>query len=312
MGKEPLAGQEPTEDSDQTWLEQIARADPTFKNVTSQAARARGINIVGAELPQTVTADLIFELNEDTDLTDSLFSFLSGYRFAVVDFKGPNDPLDMPKLLLNVARTALFCAKNPQVSVRQVLNLLVCSRYPANILKEPAAQNIVGFHQPDPEKQPWLWLGRYVFQEIIIVVCRDLPIEERFFDWLLFMPADIKKWPVTVRQFLAAGRYDLVALSRNLHPKEFNEMKLEITLSDITANMTQRERKQYYKDLAALLRTELNELLVESPEDAREMISKVEPQQLADVLTDEQFEKLVQLRKLKKQAESEKNPIAEE
>lgn len=284
--------------------ELISRPDPTFKAITDRVARAVGLKIIGAELPQTLSADFVLEAPPEVKLENTLFEFLANYQYAVVDFKGQSDPLDIPKLQLSVARTALFSAKHPQVSVRQILNLLVSSRFPQEILKRE--KGVAGFRRS--KEQPWLWRGSFRFQEIAIVVCRDLPLEPRFYDWLAFVPSDNRRWPETIKMFLEEERFDLLTMMMRMHPKEFKAMQLDLNYKEILSQMDPKERERLDKDTLEFIKDELRERALKNPESFKDALSSVEPEkvvealtpdQLADALSDEQLEEILRRRRLK-------------
>lgn len=204
----------------------------------------------------------------------------------------------MPKLLNNVARTAMFCTKNPQVDVRQVVNLLVCSRYPQEVLRPQ--EGVAGFSRPDEQGQPWLWQARFAVQEIAIVVCRDLPLEAQFYDWLVFVPSDNKRWPETVKEFLRARRADLFDFARRLHPEEFEKMNLDIDYKKIFSELDPKKRHRLKKGFRNLVLSDLKNLAEDEPEDFEYILSSLKPEQLADALTDEQLEEILRRRQEKK------------
>lgn len=293
----------------------IARPDPTFKEITGSLAQAIGIKIRSAELPQSLYADFILEVPPEVNLDNTLFSFMANYQYAVVDFKGQNDPLDMTKLHNNVARTALFCAKNPQVDVRQVLNLLVCSRYPQEILRHE--KGVTGFKRPDAKGQPWLWLGKYAIQEVGIVVCRDLPIEPRFYEWLIFVPSDNKRWPETVQTFYDEKRYDLLATVLKMHPRGVKDMELKLDWDKIYREMDPIEKARLDAEWAEVIPDKLSEFATSNPEildrliakfgqsltpEQRAKLSRVlaggdKVEQLTNTLTEEQLEEILRRRR---------------
>jgi hypothetical protein len=113
------------------------RADPRFKLRTGQWVARLGIKAVATELPQLLSTDMLFDIPPEShpNLTDTLLEFLQDFRYAVTDFKGPKDNLDLDKYNLNMARTATFSTKVKETSdKRRVLNLIVSSRYPQEIL----------------------------------------------------------------------------------------------------------------------------------------------------------------------------------
>lgn len=300
----------------------VARADPTFKLVTSELAWQSGLRLTWAELPQSLTADFVLEVPPELKLDDTLFSFLAGYDYAVLDFKGQGDPLDEDKLLTNVARTALFCIKKP-ANVRRTLNLLVCSRYPQEILRP--VEGVAGFSRPDEQAMPWLWLGRYSVQEIAIVVCRDLPLEPRFYNWLAFAPADSEKWKALVRLALKEGRRDLIELMRRMRPKEVLELATVSYLKDLDPE----EEARINEGWGELFELILPKIAVEDPVLFKKLLGHIEAKQLAEAmgaeqlievmgaeqlteaigmeqlaatLTDEQLEEIMRRRRAKKEA----------
>jgi hypothetical protein len=64
------------------------------------------------------------------------------------------------------------------------------------------------------------------FQRVALVICRDLPVEKRFYNWLLFAPSDSKKWEAFVRQLHLEGEIELLDFAKKLRPKEFVMIKM--------------------------------------------------------------------------------------
>lgn len=142
--------------------ELFSRADPTFKRVTQQVAEEVGLRIIGAELPQALTADLILEIPANAKLEDTLFGFLHEYEYVVLDFKGQSDTLDISKFLINLARTALFCTKHPRTAPDKVLNLLVCARYPQELINQSRGSLV------NSADKIWLWRGSFFFKKTLL------------------------------------------------------------------------------------------------------------------------------------------------
>jgi hypothetical protein len=229
------------------------RADPTFKLITNRLAQEIGLKVIGAELPQTLTADLALEIPPELGarLKNSLFNFLEGYQYAIVEFKGQNDQFTLPKFLANLARTALFCLKHEEVAVKKVLNLYVCSQYPDGILGLANTPGEKGLFTNPPGRN-WLWHASFFFQEIMIVVCRDLPVEPIYYDWLVFAPADSKKWREFVKTAIREGRRDIIEILIRLRPKELRAMTINV--DEILEQLDPHEREQleaYYAELIA-------------------------------------------------------------
>lgn len=290
----------------------MSRADPTFKRVTGDLAEAVGIKLTSAELPQTTLADLVLEIPPSAKLDNTLFSFLTGFSYAVTDFKGQSDPLDLPKFQANQARTSAFCSRRPHVPVSQVLNLVVTSRYPQEFLKIANPDTKPPALEQVPEI-PWLWRASYFFQEIAIVVCRDLPLEPQYYEWLAFAPADSTSWRALIRLALRDDKRDLLELISNMRPKEFKAMSI-----DYLADVDPKERERLNQEWAEVLEEELPRLAAEAPAAFQKLIASVDlekvveaigieqlaeaigVEQLAETLTDEQMEEILRRRRASK------------
>ncbi len=279
------------------------RADPAFKLITSRVAQEADLKVIGAELHQTLTAALVLEIPSEASakLESSLFSFLIGYQYAIVEFKGQNDPFTLRKFLTNMARTALFCLKREEVEINKVLNLFVCSRYLQEILGLANAVPDRPSFTNSPE-QPWLWRASFFFQEVIIVVCRDLPIEPRFYDWLLFAPASTIKWWAFVRTAIQEGRRDLIEILIKLRPREVKDMVIDV--NELLSQLDPKERERLNNDWTEVLQEELPRMMVEEPENARKILSRLDLTKMVGFLSSEQVAQLRQLLAAKDQPDS--------
>lgn len=271
----------------------IARADPTFKKVTSELATQTGLRLTATELAQALLADMVLELanlSTSTTLENTLFSFLAGMQYAITDFKGQGDPLTLAKFHVNAARTSLFCSKHPEVPVQQVLNLIVSSRFPQDVLgifnKPGQPPTLV-----NPPGMSWLWRGSFPTQEVAIVVCRDLPLEPRFYNWLAFAPADSESWRNLVRLALKEGRRDLIDLFRSMRPKEFKAMATIDYLKDLDP----QERKRINMELSETISEDLTRLASEAPEAFQRAVAGVDLEKFLEALSPEQRAKFIRL-----------------
>jgi hypothetical protein len=268
------------------------RPDPRFKFWTEKLLKALGIKAVATDLPQLLSADMILEIPPESHakLESTLLAFLRSFRYAVMDFKGQGDNLNLDKFLLNVARTATFCTKvKPNEDKLHVLNLIVSSRLPEDLL---ALAN----RNPDhPEftntpERPWLWQGGTFYQNYIIVVCRDLPLEESYYDWLIFAPSDSDKWKNFAKMMLRENRTEILEELFRLHPKEMKPMIAD-HLEEMKQLDPQQRQKLYqdYRDLAETAVELLEEAWPENYQDfASRLLLKVAPEQVLATLTAEQ------------------------
>jgi hypothetical protein len=88
----------------------------------------------------------------------------------------------------------------------------------------------------DPNRE-WLWWSKVGYQKIAMVICRDLPIEKRFYKWLLFAPSNSNKWRDFVRQLRLEGETELLELAESLRPEDFNMAVLKRTAAEIWEEM---------------------------------------------------------------------------
>ena len=270
-----------------------SRADPTFKRITEYRAQSVGVRVIGADLPQIITADLVLEIPVQVRLEDTLFNFLVGFDYAVLDFKGQSDNLDMPKFQLNVGRTALFCSRHPQTPSSRVLNLIVSSRYPADFLKE------AGETLTNSAERPWLWRNQSFYQQVAIVVCRDLPLEPRYYEWLIFAPAGGNVWKEFVRLLIREEQSDLLDVVKKMRPKEFEAMRL-----DILSGYDPQEKKRLEEEYLQLLESDLVFMAEADPQRFERLFVKMQ-------LLKQQLDKLESLKEVTTSAPPAEIPLVE-
>lgn len=95
----------------------------------------------------------------------------------------------------NQVRTAIFflqaSSKETEADYSQYLNTYVLARLPKDFL-DNASQNGIVFTVDQETSR--LRRAKVGFQNIALIVYRDLSVERRFYRWLLFAPSDDKKW----------------------------------------------------------------------------------------------------------------------
>ncbi|MEI6043481.1 MAG: hypothetical protein WCS37_03710 [Chloroflexota bacterium] len=253
------------------------RPDPMFKAVTSEFVKESGIETIETEFPQTLRADMVLKVPEGLMLEETLFSFFR--RFNIVEFKGENNQLNIDGFLRNEARMILFYLYNKEATFENMLNLIVSSRFPQSFFDYMEARQC----KFEPEKdRPWLWRSRVGLQEVVVIVCRDLPLESRYYQWLLFAPSDSRKWKAFVRMLAREGNLTLLERLRKLRPQEYENMSLEI--KELLKEYTPEERKRYMKALAHGVAFEMPDIAREAPEELSEAIAKLSPEELDQTL----------------------------
>ncbi len=192
------------------------RPDPFFKLFTRLQAEQLGLIAKESELQYSTRADLILSVPAGLSVENTLFDFFR--RVNVVEFKSENDKFRLRQYVHNQLRIDLEFLQSDAETFDDFLNVIVCSRRPRTFLKV-ARQRKIRF-KPDKGK-PWLLSAAVGFQNVVIVICAELPIEEPYFNWLLFAPADSTRWREFVQKLLAEGETKLADAARRMHPKEY-------------------------------------------------------------------------------------------
>jgi hypothetical protein len=272
-----------------------ATADTQFKLASIQLAERAGLLVGNAEMPNKLATDVVLEVPRGIlrQLKQSLFDFLRDYKFAVTEFKGQSDPFTLRKFKINVARTIMFEEMHPDVPEGKILNLYVTARYPEEFLslanKHPDKLSFI-----QDEKRRWLWHGTCFFQPMLIVVCRDLPLEPKYYEWLVFVPAGTQRWREIIQMFKEDNQFNLLLLMRKLRPKEFD---MVIDVDEIIRQLPNEERAQWEEEWGELMEREL----LKNPDGILGPVSrnlaKLTPEQFAKLTenaTPEQFAKLTE------------------
>jgi hypothetical protein len=112
----------------------------------------------------------------------------------------------------NALRTYMYFLQGKDKDFSNILSVIVTARRPRTFLAKAVERGIV-FHE-EPGK-PWLRWGQVGFQDVVIVVCKDLPLEERYYPWLVFTPSNTDKWEAFVSKVKAEGNQNFWKLLRN-------------------------------------------------------------------------------------------------
>jgi len=248
------------------------RPDPAFKYLTRQVADAIGLEAIETEFPQTLRADLILAVPENLGLENTLFDFCRS--FNVLEFKGQEDQLDEAGFVKNEVRVNLLFLQNPAATFENTLNILVSSRLPRQFF------NYMKLRKCRFRKEtgrPWQWRCRVGLQEVVVIVCRELPIEPRYYEWLVFSPAGSLKWQNFVRVLAREGNLPLLETVQRLSVREYRLMTPE--LKKIISEYQPEKRKQYLKEWAKAFGDMLPELEQETPEELTQAFSSLSAEQ---------------------------------
>ncbi|MEI6043045.1 MAG: hypothetical protein WCS37_01520 [Chloroflexota bacterium] len=142
--------------------------------------------------------------------------------------------------------------------------------------------------EPDPA-YPWLMRCRIWSLEVAIVVCRLLPLERRYYNWLLFAPVGSTKWREFVKILLRDGEWAMLELIKKLRLRVYRLMTLELAIADDLEGLNPKEREERLEDWVEVIVAEFNMLEHWDQEKASEAASKWKPETLLGKLSPKQI-----------------------
>jgi hypothetical protein len=260
-------------------------SDPRFKRVTLLKAKVFGLEEDKTEFQQTLRADLVLKKAPTLSLENTLFDF---FRLTnIIEYKGQTDQFDKYEFIKNEVRVRLYCLEQRTVQFEQVLNIIVCAREPEGFLEFAKAQGYE-FKPATPERE-WLLVAKVGFFEVAIVICRKLPLDEKYYDWLVFAPANSPVWKRAVRKFILENNKRMLYIAEDLRPKEFamvgKAVKDEV-LQQIHEEFMTPEIREYLRNNPVEManrvegvKIQLAELAAESQENLADVLEVLDPQQ---------------------------------
>jgi hypothetical protein len=190
-------------------------------------------------------------------------------RFNVIEFKGANDSFDEAEFVKNEVRVALVFLENTEATFENLLNVIVTSRWPGRFFGYMSER---GYEFTAEPGQEWLRRCRVGLQDVVVVICNQLPVEAKFADWIVFAPTDSAKWRKAVLMLARQRNWQLLELAQDLGQREFAAMTPE--LDKIFTEYAGMDQEQFIKDQQEAAKLRLLQL------------SKLGPHALAGVLAD--------------------------
>jgi hypothetical protein len=245
--------------------QKVLLPDALFKTLTREEIEDNKLQPRDTEVQFIGRTDTVFEVPKGANIDNTIFEFCS--EVNVIEFKSQNDPFAEEEFIENNVRTGIIFLQHlrklkrglkaqhdlakTQAEVTQLLqetsplintlkeyqrflNVYVLSRYPKDFLEEATKNDIIFTKDP---KREWLWWSKVGYQKIAMVICRDLPIEKRFYKWLLFAPSDSNRWHEFVQRLENENELELLDLARQLRPEEFDMATLKRTAAEIWEEM---------------------------------------------------------------------------
>jgi hypothetical protein len=173
-------------------------ADSFFKYVMRELALSLGIELTETEYQHTTTrSDLTLTVKPEVDLVNTLLDFLREHN--IIEFKSENDSFGIPEFSQNEARVDLHLNQIKAKDFSTILNLFIISYKPVKFLAEARKRRIIF---KGTRERPWLLRAQNGFQDVVLIVLRDLPIKEPYLSLLVFAPSKSEKWKLFVESCL--------------------------------------------------------------------------------------------------------------
>lgn len=259
------------------------RPDPLFKDLTRKAALAAGLVLHNIELSQLLRTDLVLSVPDKVNVSNTMFHFFN--RWNILEFKSENDTFDKAELLKILSRSFLFLSEYPEIEYKDFLTTIVCSYYPESVIEHLELEKT---KLKRTVKYPWLLRFKVWNLEVAIVVCRMLPVEEKYYQWLLFAPSTSNKWEEFVKILLKNGRYDWLDVVSRFRIKELvvmnTKLKEEIAKSpskekEELLELFEKMMKTFGKeDVATVFKKDpkfLVDVIAELPKEQRDSLLKI-------------------------------------
>jgi MgtE intracellular N domain len=273
------------------------RPDPAFKQVLTAEARKVGLKRGPTELQiaQTTSSDMLLLVPPDTKVKDTLFEFFRAVN--IIEFKSANDPLTLQTLKIQLARLYLLLAENPDYQFEQTLNIIVSARYPREVFGYSEAKDYPfkgeGKDETDENSEDWLYRANIGYQDVVVVVCEQLPLKTLYLDWLIFAAADTGTWREAVLLAVKERKLEILKLANEMHPKEYEAMGSNIKM--LFEQYSPQERERLRRDWFDVLEEILPRMGREEPKDLGSLLSKVDPQTLGQALSSLDNDNLAQV-----------------
>lgn len=258
--------------------------DLVFKQLTLEKALETGLKNISTEihLPQSTRGDLILTVPEGSELKleKTLFDFFRAIN--VVEFKSENDPFDERKFLKNVMRVDAIYNEDENLTFEKLLNVFVLAHLPQNFLR--FAQEF-GYEFEKTKNREWLLQENFGFQRVAIVICEKLPLEEKYYQWLVFAPSKTKKWHDFVKQLILTGKDDeLLKAASAMREKEAQMVYKELIDS---GELDPQEKARITKDRIEAIQIALNDFQ-KNPEELSLALSGIQPEKILSGLKPEE------------------------
>lgn len=218
-------------------------------------------------------------------LENTIFDFFSPLN--VIEFKSEDDkPLDDYEFYKNLIRVYAIYDQNRKLSLKNMLNVIVTAAVPQKFLSLMAEE---GYNFKEVPGRKWLRREKFGNQEIALVICELLPVEPKYYPWLLFAPTKSEAWRGCVKELiLNRGKYrGLLEEATALRLKQVNEVYKELIemakSGKIDLSKFRREQLEAVKEIIEEERQEGNSFFLNgiiSAFPTKERLADIKPEEV--------------------------------
>lgn len=144
---------------------------------------------------------VVLQVPTDVSLKAAIFNFFS--ELNVIEFKSEDDkPLNDHEFYKNVIRVYAIYEQYKKLGLENTLNVVVTASTPQKFLSFMAEK---GYNFNEVPERKWLRRERFGNQEIALVICELLPVEPKYYPWLLFAPSKSETWRKYIEELILGG-----------------------------------------------------------------------------------------------------------
>ena len=250
------------------------RPDPYFKSLMREIIARNGLVTGETALSQAMDADLLVIVPLLEKIQKTFLYFLLFHN--VVEFKSQNDALDWQEYCNAISRAMRYAAQS-KVPPHLVLNLIVTARKPESLIAY-LAEHGGELTQSEEAGKGWLWQGQCGPQKIIVIVCRDLPLQAEWYEWLAFAPSDSKTWRDFVFKMLYEDNERILQILQDLRPEEFEVAKSLMDELIEKGEIPQREVRRIERGRVRAAQIALTDFTKRRRERLEETLSVLSPE----------------------------------
>lgn len=176
-----------------------------------------GITQSDADEYPFLASDVILIKPKGISLSKTAYGFFP--KISNLTFFSKSENLGKNELYFVLSRTCFYYANRRSLK-HPPLCVLVAPSFP-KVLTEVDTESKIIFNQ-DP-KHPWLWKAR-LWSDVALVVCSEVPLKKRFYNFLAFATPNSDKWRKFVVTLAEENNQRLLKVVSQLHPTEYQQL----------------------------------------------------------------------------------------